>query len=102
MKREEQRLRHSTPLFAYKPAREGDRLFLYTDGVTEAQNKEQKLFGEDQLLEYAISHQTESQAQFMEELIKTLADFQSGCDQFDDITMLMMDYKAAAGCSEDK
>ena len=80
----------------------GDRLLLYTDGVTEAQNKEQKLFGEDQLLEYAVSHQAEMQAQFMEGLIKALADFQSGCDQFDDITMLMMDYKAAAGCSEDK
>ena len=80
----------------------GDRLLLYTDGVTEAQNKEQKLFGEDQLLEYAVSHQTEPQAQFMEGLIKALADFQSGCDQFDDITMLMMDYKAEAGCSEDK
>ncbi len=80
----------------------GDRLFLYTDGVTEAQNKEQKLFGEDQLLEYAVSHQTEPQAQFMDGLGKALADFQSGCDQFDDITMLMLDYKAAAGCSEDK
>ena len=72
----------------------GDRLFLYTDGVTEAQNKEQKLFGEDQLLQFAISHQTEQQAQVMEGLGKALADFQSGCDQFDDITMLMMDYKS--------
>ena len=80
----------------------GDRLFLYTDGVTEAQNKEQELFGEDQLLQYAISHQAEPQAQFMENLIKALADFQSGCDQFDDITMLMMDYKAATDCSVDR
>ena len=71
----------------------GDRLLLYTDGVTEAQNKEQELFGEDQLLEYAVSHQTEPQAQFMDGLGKALADFQSGCDQFDDITMLMLDYK---------
>ena len=81
--------------FFLKP---GDRLFLYTDGVTEAQNKEQKLFGEDQLLEYAVSHQTEPQAQFMDGLGKALADFQSGCDQFDDITMLMLDYKASTGC----
>ena len=75
----------------------GDRLILYTDGVTEAQNMEQQLYGEDRLVNFAEAHKAEPQAQFMGSLLKDLSDFQSGCDQFDDITMLMMDYKAEAG-----
>jgi len=74
----------------------GDRLFLYTDGVTEAQNKEKELYGEDALLKFAEEHKEEGQGVFLGTLFKELSDFQSGCDQFDDITMVMMDYKAKA------
>ena len=72
----------------------GDRLFLYTDGVTEAQNKEKQLYGEDALLKFAEEHKEEGQGAFLDTLFKVLSDFQSGCDQFDDITMVIMDYKA--------
>ena len=73
----------------------GDRLFLYTDGVTEAQNKEKQLFGDENLIKFAVSHQKEEPDMFLKELSASLADFQSGCDQFDDITMLLMDYKVS-------
>ncbi|MBO7094549.1 MAG: serine/threonine-protein phosphatase, partial [Spirochaetia bacterium] len=73
----------------------GDRLFLYTDGVTEAQNKTQQLYGEENLLKFAGSHQMDEPEAFLNGLSAELADFQSDCDQFDDITMLIMDYKAA-------
>ncbi len=76
----------------------GDRLLLYTDGVTEAQNKENQLYGEDRFVVFAENHKAESPSQFMESLLKDLSSFQSGCDQFDDITMLLLDYKASTGC----
>lgn len=71
----------------------GDRLFLYTDGVTEAQNKEKELYGEEALLKFAGDHQNDEPGAFLGNLFKELSDFQSGCDQFDDITMVIMDYK---------
>ena len=73
----------------------GDRLFLYTDGVTEAQDKAQQLYGEEKLLEFAASHEKDEPEAFLNGLSAELADFQSDCDQFDDITMLIMDYKSA-------
>ena len=73
----------------------GDRLILYTDGVTEAQNQAKELYGEDRFLRFAENHKTESQEQFMENILQDLSGFQKGCDQFDDITMLIMDYKSA-------
>lgn len=72
----------------------GDRLILYTDGVTEAQNHEQQLYGEDRFRRYANLHKDEVQQEFMDGLLKDLLNFQSGCDQFDDITMLLLDFKA--------
>ena len=70
----------------------GDILFLYTDGVTEATNKNEKLYGEDRLLETINSKDFEN----MEELCKYIkADvdaFVGEADQFDDITMLAFRY----------
>lgn len=71
----------------------GDRLILYTDGVTEAQNKEQQLYGEERFKKYAEEHKDDPQQVFRDGLLKDLAAFQDGCDQFDDITMLLLDYK---------
>ena len=71
----------------------GDRLILYTDGVTEAQNKEQQLYGEERFIKYAEQHKDDPQQVFRDGLLKDLAAFQDGCDQFDDITMLLLDYK---------
>ena len=75
----------------------GDRLILYTDGVTEAQNKEHQLYGEERFIKYAELHKEEPQQVFRDGLLKDLAAFQDGCDQFDDITMVLLDYKAAQG-----
>ena len=74
----------------------GDRLILYTDGVTEAQNKEHQLYGEERFIKYAELHKDEPQQVFRDGLLEDLATFQDGCDQFDDITMLLLDYKAAS------
>lgn len=72
----------------------GDRLYLYTDGVTEALNNEKELFGEDRLIDRLNREEVKDMS--LEELLsyisKELAIFADGADQADDITMLTFEY----------
>ena len=66
----------------------GDKLYLYTDGVTEAHNIDKQLFGEERLL---ISLNATTGMAVDEICRKVKADvdaFQGEAEQFDDITML--------------
>ena len=67
---------------------QGDEIYLYTDGVTEAHNVDKQLFGEDRLL---VSL-NETAGMTVDEICrKVKADvdaFQGEAEQFDDITML--------------
>ena len=75
----------------------GDRLFLYTDGVPEATNVENKLYGEDRLLAF-MNQNTCMEAEKLLPALKTNIDECVGeAPQFDDITMLMFDYKPKKG-----
>ena len=71
----------------------GDRLFLYTDGVTEATNTENKLYGEDRLLHFMNQHATLEATALLPALKTDIDDFVGEAPQFDDITMLMFDYQ---------
>lgn len=74
----------------------GDSIFLYTDGVTEATNKENELFGEERLLA-AIGEQEWSSMEEMCLFIRQkVEEFVDGADQFDDITMLALTYIGAS------
>jgi len=71
----------------------GDRVFLYTDGVTEATNAENKLYGEERLLDF-MNRNSDVKAAMVLPLLKADIDaFVDEAPQFDDITMLMFDYK---------
>ncbi len=70
----------------------GDVVFLYTDGVTEAQNAESELFGEERLLE-AINARVFEDCREICEFIKSEVDaFVKDAPQFDDITMVALKY----------
>ena len=75
----------------------GDRLFLYTDGVTEATNIENKLYGEDRLLDFMNQNATIEATRLLPALKKNIDEFVGDAPQFDDITMLMLDYKLKEG-----
>lgn len=66
----------------------GDTLFVYTDGVAEATNTENELFGSERMLE-ALNRNPEA---LPEETLSNVMDginsFVAGAEQFDDITML--------------
>ena len=73
----------------------GDRLFIYTDGITEATNDYDELYGEDRLLSVLKSVQgTGKTSRDILDIVRNdLNDFVLEASQFDDITMLCMIYK---------
>jgi len=90
----------------------GDIIYLYTDGVTEAINQDEEMFGEGRLIEAITSHMKTIKGQMrssMETGIKInqdagleeictniqskIMDFAKDQEQFDDITMLVMKYQ---------
>lgn len=75
----------------------GDRLFLYTDGVPEATNIDNKLYGEDRLLCFMNENASMEATRLLPELKKNIDEFVGEAPQFDDITMLMLDYKSKKG-----
>ena len=75
--------------------RAGDRLFLYTDGVPEATNAQSELYGEDRLLAFMNQNATVLAADLLPALKADIDAFVGEAPQFDDITMLMLDYRSA-------
>ena len=71
----------------------GDRLFLYTDGVTEATNVEKQLYGEDRLIQYMNDNKSTASTELLPGLKADIDLFVGEAPQFDDITMLMLDYR---------
>ena len=66
----------------------GDSLLVYTDGVTEATDKNEQLFGETRLLE-ALRNCNDLDAPLLIKKVRaTINLFVGGAEQFDDITML--------------
>ena len=71
----------------------GDRIYVYTDGVTEATDSRKELFGETHLLE-ALNREADGTLQELLQNVKAGIDsFVGKAEQFDDITMLAFDYK---------
>lgn len=70
--------------FDIKP---GDIIYLYTDGVTEANNEEHELYGEDRLLN-ALDNPNCSTHDLCDKVSKNVKEFVNGAEQSDDITML--------------
>ena len=70
----------------------GDRIFLYTDGVTEATNAEKVLYGEERLKAFMDAHGELNAKELLSGLKMDIDEFVGEAPQFDDITMLMFDY----------
>lgn len=73
--------------------RPGDTLFLYTDGVTEAQNREQELYGEERLLETFRSAHTDDPQRLIQNIRATVTRHAAGAPPSDDITMVAITYR---------
>ena len=80
---------------------EGDVIFLYTDGVTEATNIGKELFGEERLLT-ALNENLDKSVEDIDKNVRTSIDhFVKDAPQFDDITILALQYHGVAEGSSD-
>ena len=71
----------------------GDKIFLYTDGVTEASNTQQELFGTDRLLTTLNQDPEEKPGEILSRVQNAVVEFTGKAEQFDDITMMCVEYK---------
>lgn len=66
----------------------GDTLFLYTDGVPEATNGQNEMFGTDRLLEALNAVPNAEPKKLLENVTASVDKFVDSVEQFDDLTML--------------
>lgn len=71
----------------------GDRLFVYTDGITEATNAQNELFGEERLLQSIEKTRGLSSKEVLAAVRADIDAFVKDAVQFDDITMLELSFK---------
>ena len=71
----------------------GSTLFLYTDGVPEATDPENAMFGMDRLLDALNGDSGASPEKALESVRKAVDGFVRDAEQFDDLTMLCLKYE---------
>ena len=71
----------------------GDKLLLYTDGVTEAQNSVNEMFGEERLIGVIGQTKEKSQKEIVEAVRGAVNDFEHGSSHYDDATLLALSYR---------
>jgi len=74
----------------------GDTLVLYSDGVTEAGDPDEELFGDDRLAEALAGHDNTPLDQLQHVVLEAVDKFCRGAAQLDDITLLIARYRATA------
>ena len=78
----------------------GDKLFVYTDGVPEATNAEDCMFGSERMLEALNTEPNAPPQKILENVRKAVNSFVNGAEQFDDMTMLCLEYKGQSAVTE--
>ena len=71
----------------------GDKLVLYTDGVTEAQDAAEEFFGDDRLLSAIAREKEHDQQEIVTAIRQAVNDFENGKDHYDDATILALSFK---------
>src|ERR1019366_2573827 len=75
----------------------GDKIVIYSDGVTEAQNLEKRFFGKRRLRELPEAHNVGSCTVIHDAIQDAVAAFTEGAAQSDDITLVVLEFGGPAG-----
>ena len=71
----------------------GSKLFVYTDGVPEATDAEEQMFGTERMME-ALNREPERRPEEILAGVRAAVDaFVGEAEQFDDLTMLCVEYR---------
>ncbi len=79
----------------------GSKFFIYTDGLAEATNADQKLFGSDRIGMALNAAADLNPRAILEKVTEAVDDFVQDAEQFDDLTMLCIEYRGPAKPEED-
>ncbi len=71
----------------------GDKILLYTDGVTDANNENKEFFGKDNLLK-VVKENDFNVNDSINGIIDSVNDFTQNQEQFDDFTLLLVEFKS--------
>jgi serine phosphatase RsbU (regulator of sigma subunit)/pSer/pThr/pTyr-binding forkhead associated (FHA) protein len=74
----------------------GDKIVIYSDGVTEAQNLETGFFGKKRLRAVVEAHAADSCAAIHDAIQDAVAAFTEGAPQSDDITLVVLEFRGTA------
>ena len=75
----------------------GSKIFLYTDGVPEANNAEKEQFKTDRLVLALNKDTTKGPQGLIEQVRADVDEFVKDAQQFDDLTMLCLEYRGPEG-----
>ncbi|MBQ6293350.1 MAG: SpoIIE family protein phosphatase [Lachnospiraceae bacterium] len=75
----------------------GAKIFVYTDGVPEAGGSRSALYGTDRMMEALRAAENESPEKILEAVDAAVRDYVGDAPQFDDVTMLCVEYKGTTG-----
>jgi phosphoserine phosphatase RsbU/P len=78
----------------------GDRLYLYSDGVSEAMDAEGQQFGSSRLLEAIDQGQSESLQESVDGLVRKISEWHGSARPRDDISILAVERSAAVSSGE--
>jgi sigma-B regulation protein RsbU (phosphoserine phosphatase) len=77
--------------------RPGDRLVLYTDGVTEAFNGTQEAYGTERLLAVIRAHRNDDSTALVQHICQSVTTFAGSSPQSDDITLTVLRWSRSPG-----
>lgn len=73
----------------------GDKVLLYTDGITEAFDPEDNLYGDERLIRVLETFRRESTREILDALVDSVVAFSADAPQADDVTLLALQYLPA-------
>ena len=74
----------------------GDKVFVYTDGVPEATNANEELFGTDRMIDALGTAATADPKETLRIVRASVDTFVGNAEQFDDLTMVCLEYRGVA------
>jgi sigma-B regulation protein RsbU (phosphoserine phosphatase) len=80
----------------------GDKIFLYTDGLPEATDPAGAMFGKEKILEALNEAADASPRDTLNHVTDAVNEFVRDAEQFDDLTMLCLEYRGPQGSAQKK